>query len=711
MTAFSAKLTDEGYRKTEIAREFAIRLKRSAPTTSVFWLDAHSAFQCEQDFLRIGVHDPPSGADHGEGQRRPVCAEYVKQCLNSRVFGKWLLVVDNVDDEAILVDPRCPLALIPVSPLGSVIFTTRNKGTALKLVDRHGSCAKNVIEVNGLSVSEATQLLLNRTGAESKTDGAQASALVAALGCHPLAILQSAGFIAQCSMTIEEYLRIYAKSDAFKMRLLSDELGSGCSHQPNETRISSPVTYPLLKSFHKVRELNSIAGELLSLMACLALYNVPKQLLLETKRGDELTLIKAIGTLTRFCLITEGPKDNFSMHNLVHLVIRDWLRSTKSFDGWSATAFLLVARLFPTCRSGETRSLSKGEKYLPHAGTVLSEAPDPVIDDTMRADLAIRCSGYLQFQGLYSDAEEFARTAVELSTRVCGEWDPETLTKRSSLATTLRCHGQFQKSLEIDTKLLEHTETSLQRNHPVVLDCKENLSLTLSSLGRHEEAEALQRWVMERRISTIGPEHARTLACMNNLLISLDRQGKWTEAKQLGEETIGRKRAILGDEDLETLYTINNFAIVLEHIGDLDGAETRHREVLEGRKKQLSENHPLIITSVNNVAVVLHKKGAFAAAEEMYRLALAGAEKVLGTKDATTSTLLHNLSEALLEQEKLEEAGDLSHRALTNRQWLFGVDHPYTTSSRKIMAQVQAATLTKQNLGIDLSNSRTNECT
>jgi tetratricopeptide (TPR) repeat protein len=671
-----------------VAREYAIQLRKKALTTSIFWVQAHTVLQFKQDYLKIAAHPDILGEAACSSADTISTIATIGRYLSSSEFGNWLIIVDNVNDEAIFFNQNSPLDLIPVCLSGSVIFTTRNKKMGLKLVGFHGD---NAIEVKSFDPIEAKRLLLIRTGFnELNDDEEKASELVAALEYLPLAISQAGGFIAVHKTPVAEYLRLYNATELSKIELLSDDSFESQSLDHEYFINSAPVATTLMMSLHKMRKSDR---DLLAFMSCLALRGTPKNLLLDNVRGDEIKLTKALGSLGGYCLITEREKGIFNMHGLVYLVIRNWLRSTNMFDHWKAKSFTAVAGKFPSWRNRERGTLSIGDLYLPHAETVLRYIETPTIKDTARAELAIRCSRHAQMQGLYGMAEVFAKRAVDWGTSEYGQYDPETLANRSFLATTLRDQGKFQEAKDTDMEVLSRGKEKLSKDHPVILFSMESLSLTLSGLGMHQQAEKLQRCLLKRRIHSSGLNDIETLTTMNNLVTSLQAQGKWGEAKALGEETVQRKREVFGNGDLDTLLSVSNLALVLQQTGDIDEAETKHREVLEGRVNQLRKNHPLILVSINNIGVVLHQKRQFAAAEDMYRQAWDGAQGSLGVKNPWTITMMQNLSEVLFEQGKYDEAEDLSQQVVADRKIILGTDHEKTLSSGRTLKQIKAAKL------------------
>jgi hypothetical protein len=132
----------------------------------VFWVHASNAARFEQSFRDI--------ADHAKifGRQNPTANifQLVHDWLLDDRKGKWVFILDNVDDASFLVEARStgqdgqtngissrnlrPLvAYLPQCPNGSILITTRSKSAARKLVDE-----KNTIVIGPMSEADALDL-------------------------------------------------------------------------------------------------------------------------------------------------------------------------------------------------------------------------------------------------------------------------------------------------------------------------------------------------------------------------------------------------------------------------------------------------------------------------------------------------------------------------------------------------------------------------
>ncbi|CAI7653282.1 unnamed protein product, partial [Penicillium glandicola] len=275
-----------GVGKSQLAIEYCYQLRDRSPNTWVFWVHASNAARFEQSFRDI--------ADQAKipGRQDPTANifQLVESWLRDRKREKWLLILDNVDDDTFLRQPstigqqgqiddpnaatKPLLDFLPQSPNGSIIITSRNKEVALKIVHR-----QDVIMINPMNRSEALKLLQQKLGQLAETP--DTLTLVEELEFMPLAIVQAAGYIVhrapRCS--VSQYLEKFRKSDSEATKLLHYEAGH--LYRDWEAKNSILVTWQI--SFDYIRRIRPSASDLLSLMSFFDRQGVSEDLLREQR--------------------------------------------------------------------------------------------------------------------------------------------------------------------------------------------------------------------------------------------------------------------------------------------------------------------------------------------------------------------------------------------------------------------------------------------
>ena len=133
-----------GVGKTQVALELAYTVKKSWPGYSIFWVPAISVESFEPAYREIAIRCSIVLDSKEEDPK-----ESVRQYLNSDQAGKWLLIIDNADEEEILFGrPGEQTALtdfLPLNENGIILFTTRYRKIAASLA---GNEVMDIQEMN-----------------------------------------------------------------------------------------------------------------------------------------------------------------------------------------------------------------------------------------------------------------------------------------------------------------------------------------------------------------------------------------------------------------------------------------------------------------------------------------------------------------------------------------------------------------------------------
>jgi hypothetical protein len=302
----------------------------------------------------------------------------IENCLRDENRGKWLLILDNVDNEQLLCsysvagkeDPissqtnastKPLLEYIPRSRNGSIIITSRTRDVALKMADH-----KDLIEVKPMEEPEALELLQRKLGQpRGSKEGQQ---LVNALELMPLAIIQAASYIQNRAprYSVSQYLRDFQGSDREATKLLQKEAGH--LHRDWEAKNSILVTWQI--SFDYIRRTNPSAAGLLSLMSLFDRQGIPENIIRPRPQANYALISEPLNgssdgetsgsdigpdfedditTLREFSFISISEDGTFfTMHRLVQLTMRAWLRSEGEINQWREVFISNLYEEFPT---------------------------------------------------------------------------------------------------------------------------------------------------------------------------------------------------------------------------------------------------------------------------------------------------------------------------------------------------------------------------
>ncbi|KAJ5922738.1 hypothetical protein N7516_010441 [Penicillium verrucosum] len=217
-----------GVGKTQLAIEYCYQVLSQSPVTWVFWVHASNMVRFEEGFRAIADRVKIPGRQDPQAN----IFKLVEDWFWDKKRGKWLLIIDNADDDGFLCKPPTArtrsqfnlnltkplLEYLPRNTNGSIIFTSRSREIAAKMVDD-----KNLIEIKPIEMFEALELL--QRNLEQPGGDQESRKLVKALEFMPLAIIQATRYIQKRSYSVSQYLEVFQESDHEAIRLLKKEAG------------------------------------------------------------------------------------------------------------------------------------------------------------------------------------------------------------------------------------------------------------------------------------------------------------------------------------------------------------------------------------------------------------------------------------------------------------------------------------------------------
>ena len=489
------------FRKSQIAINYAYWVQDNFPDTSVFWIHAANADRFHQAMSLIGDQRKIAGFDDPTADK----SKLVKEWLESTHSGRWLLIIDNADDSHIFFkaaegEPQSlhytddqavkPLLgrYIPACSHGSILITTRNKQAGVKLTGNRG-----MIEVVELDPEKSIDLFRRRI-TDTVMDDDRIVVLAEQLGNLPLALVQAAAYIQECSLSINDYLYILKTSEDIAVKLLSqpfEEMGRD-SDTPNA------VTATWIISFEQIKQQHPRAADLLSLMSFFDRQDIPKAFLRRSEE-DIFESEKALGVLKAFSFITASNRgQSFDMHRLVQLVMRKWLKAEGTAERYATHALKTVNDMFPDPKYENWKTCGT---YLPHSYAVLDFSKE---ETKVRVDLQYNTGVYLWWQGRMEDAEKLLVASLKSATELLAPEHPCTLETTNMVAVTCHFRGQANQAARLIEQVWDVRKRVLGFEHSDTLSSMSNLASIYCELGRLNEAEQLLEQVLDVRKRVMG---------------------------------------------------------------------------------------------------------------------------------------------------------------------------------------------------------------
>ncbi|KAJ6114394.1 hypothetical protein N7486_000172 [Penicillium sp. IBT 16267x] len=696
-------------RKTQLAIEYCYWVRQRSPETWAFWIHASSAARCEKSLRdladRVGIPE--------RDDRNANIFQLVGNWLQR--IGKWVLVLDNLDDDKLLRKPGAtdtgsqasglintsttqpPLRQLLEGLDGSIIITSRSKGVALSIAG-----PQNIIEVQPMEKTEALDLLQKKADIPTGSDNLP---LVEALEFMPLAIVQAAAYITHRSprCSVSQYLEKIQKNGREAVRLLNYE--AGLLHRDWEAKNSILLAWQI--SFDHIHALRPSATDLLSLMSFFDRQGIPESILRvrqnqETHPGGndgssseedgrsssssdtDQCFEDDISILTDYSLISIGEQSNlFIMHRLVQLTVRTWLKTHGQLEQWKKIFISNLCCMFPT---GQHDNWERCRSLFPHVRSALSNRPESQESLEQWATLLYRGAWYALESGNIEDATEMALRSRKQRLEVFGAENQKSLQTTIVLAVAYRDDGRWQKAEQLFLQVIETCKSKLGEDHPDTLSSMANLAManlasTYWNQGRWDEAEQLFVQVIETRKAKLGEDHPDTLSSIANLASTYWNQGRWEEAEQLEVQVMETRKTKLSEDHPDTLSSIANLASTYREQGRWKEAEQLEVQVMEIRKTKLGDNHPDTLSSMANLASTYWKQGRWDEAEQVDVQVMETSKTKLGEDHPFTLTSIANLASTYRKQGRWEEAEHLEAQVMETRKSKLGEDHPDTLSS------------------------------
>ncbi|KAL4995248.1 violaceus kinesin [Aspergillus recurvatus] len=505
-----------GVGKTQIALELAYRVRERDPTCSIFWIPCTSNASVEQAFMGIAQTIGLQEVKASDAKER------VKAYLSQINGQKWLLIFDNADDTDMWVGDGAGATelakFLAPSEQGHILFTTRNRKLAVRLASPF------VIDISEPDTETSVKILeeaLQRKELLENRD--ETTALLERLTFLPLAISQAAAYINSNDIKLSDYIALLKEQESDVIELLSEDFGDDGRYQD----IQNPVATTWLISFQQVQRLNPLAADYLSFMACINPRDIPQSLLPDAPSKKKK--FDAVGLLKAFSFVSEQVADHaLSLHRLVHLSTRNWLRREQQFGLQIQKAANHLNQIFPD-NNHKNRKLWR--EYLPHALSLIDES---------------------HFQ---RERENYTRLV-------------------QNVGRCLEADGRYSRAAVLFEDILGIQRRERDHDNALTLASMADLASTYWNQGRWKEAEELEVQVMEVRGRFLGPEHPDTLTSMANLAHTLYSQGNMHEALVLMEECVKLRGKLLGHSHPHT----RNSALSLQRWKELAEPSTNQHQ-------------------------------------------------------------------------------------------------------------------------------------
>ncbi|KAF4772710.1 putative phosphorylase superfamily protein [Colletotrichum scovillei] len=571
-----------------VALKLAYLIKEGRPEYSIFWVPASSKETFNEAYLavakKLGVH-----ATDNEDLRLALMHH-----LRSSASGKWLLIIDNADDEDVLYGSQDGsdgvLDYLPQSEAGVTLFTTRFSRIATSVA------TENVIDLANMSFDEAHSFMRHSLVKGLYEEGNVLNELLEDLTYLPLAIAQSAAYMNENRTSMREYLDLLRNTEQDMIELLSSKFHDRTRYRNKDSQ--HPVATTWFLSFSKIHKDHPQAASLLMFLSCIEPKGIPRSIL--PKLPSEQQLTAAIGTLCAYAFLTQrGNAKVYDMHRLVHLAASVWIDNQPKEKNFAVeireNAVRQVTGVFP---SEVFENLVLQKEYMPHALHLLNGKD---LDAVGMWELSCLIAPILTIDGRYKEAIKVLEQ-LEAQQMALDEEHPDRLALKVALAMVYFADGRVKDSIAALEPVVEVYGTTLDGGHPDQLASRRRLAEAYHADGRVKDAIGLLEYIVEVEEATLDKDNSAPTSSQYLLAMVYETDGRFKDAIKLLEHVVEMQRTTLNEGHLNRLTAQHGLAVAYQADGRIKDAIELLEHIIELHKTMLDEGHPNRLASQGALA-------------------------------------------------------------------------------------------------------------
>jgi tetratricopeptide (TPR) repeat protein len=657
--------------KTQVALQLAHLAMELEGACSVIWLPAFSQAGFQQACSQLAQILP--GQQESEADPKEVFRRY----FSSSKAGKWLLIVDNVDDSRVLYGSSDATSGIyndlPRSSTGSILMTTRSKSVAVEFA------RTDVVELRQMSPGDATGLLrkslLDQDQLKLATD---VERLLQRLASLPLAIVQASAYMNTLDVSIAEYIHLCNNTDQDMVELMRSNIHDDTYHSESQGAVATTW----LISFNQLRETNPAAAKLLLFISMIEPKDIPRSIL--PQPGTEQELRQAIGTLRGFGFIGQiKDQETFEMHSLVHLMAQSWAKDQSSHEDIDNAIGHLIT-IFPS-DDWENRRL--WQQYLPHGLRVFWTQKD--VSEVQSARLGYWIAKCLLIDGRDQEAVVIMENVVAVRKKTLEVSNEYLLRAQHDLARAYVANGQVQQAITLLEHVVKWHEKTIADDHSHRLISLHVLAQAYLENGQVRDGVELLERVVKIRERVDKETHPHRLAAQHDLAGAYIANGQSKEAIGILELVVKIQEDILPPDHNEQLLSKHELAQAYLADGQVDQGLPLLAEVVALQEGILPEEHPFRLTSKKALAQAYLANGQVDVCVKIMEETAAILEARVAESHPKRIKTQQALAEVYMINEQLDTALSLQIRVVELRDEVLPEGHPDRVRAHALLQDIR----------------------
>ncbi|MFK0194902.1 tetratricopeptide repeat protein [Kitasatospora sp. NPDC090308] len=597
--------------------------RRVAAERRVWWVDATTPATFVAALREVAVRAGVKRAVAREvWHNHEAARDVLWDALDNVNAGRWLLIVDNADDPAMVRDwIRYPVAG------NTVLVTSRDHAPGSWWTSTEVHHVGPISEVQGAA-------LLRELAPSAGPEG-DAACLARRLGGLPLALLLVGKYLAMTSIDLMLPESEAPRTFAAYQEALDAEFTEAIAALPHDLHAPLAQTWEMSLDLLEMRGMTA-ARPLFRLISFFASEPLPAVLLRRSvlaaandfaglSSSDLDVAVRGLlgcGLLHRRRFHGHGSTlETLVVHPLVREITRTQpaaISATPVYSTLSAALLAMVAKgIAPTAPA----NWPLWQLLLPHCVHVASDTMHAAaLEHQMRGELATRAAVYAQQSGQWSVAEDqFIHALSAFAITAPADGLRTILTTRHNFAVLKHDQGRFDEAeADLDAVLLAATQ-ALGPDHETTLTTRHELVRIRLQRGDTEGAHTEFSQLVPQLTAVLGPDHRTTLASRHELARSLRGRGHLVAAYGAFEQLVHDTANALGDTAPATLTARHELADLLLELGKGEQALDEITATLHLERRTLGNNHPSTLVTRHNLSCALLSLELFDEAEAELR--------------------------------------------------------------------------------------------